>query len=221
MQKLIIFDLDGTLLDTIEDIANAVNHALEACACRTIDIEECRKMVGHGIKNLLRDALPEGEKTEEMLAKMGTYFYPYYNEHISDFTKPYPGIIEVLHQLATEGFYLAIASNKFQAGTEKLVEKLFGDINFVKVIGQREGYPIKPDAGVIFEAIQSVPDIGLEDVYYCGDSDVDMQTGINAGVKTIAVTWGFRSKELLERYSPWLICEEASEISRALLKECQ
>ena len=219
MRKLIIFDLDGTLLDTMEDITNAVNHALKSCGCRTIGIEECRKLVGHGIRNLLRDALPIEFKTEEMLENMSRHFYPYYNEHISDCTKPYPGIVELLQDLSAEGHHLAIASNKFQAGTEELAEKFFGDIRFVKVLGQREGYPIKPDAGVVFEVMQAVPEIGLEDVLYCGDSDVDMQTGINAGVKTIAVTWGFRPKEVLEGYSPWMITGEVAEISEVLIKK--
>lgn len=219
MHKLIIFDLDGTLLDTMEDITNAVNHALTACNCRTIAIEECRKLVGHGIKNLLHDALPSELKTEGMLEKMCEHFYPYYNEHISDFTKPYPGITEMLHKLSAAGFQLAIASNKFQAGTEELVEKFFGDIRFVRVLGQREGHPIKPDAGVVFEAMESIPGIKPGNVLYCGDSDVDMQTGINAGVKAIAVTWGFRPKEILETYSPWIMAGDTSEILEVLLKE--
>ena len=212
MYKLVIFDLDGTLLDTMEDIANGVNHALIACGCPTIEIAECRKLVGHGIKNLLRDALPKEMKTEEMLGKMCEYFYPYYNAHISDFTRPYAGIPEALKTISERGIKLAVASNKFQAGTEELVRKFFGDIDFVAVLGQREGYSIKPDAGVVFEIMDEVPEIKAEDVLYCGDSDVDMQTGNNAGVRTLAVTWGFRPLEMLQAHRPWRIIDNTSEI---------
>lgn len=212
MFKLVIFDLDGTLLDTIEDIKNGVNYALTACGCGIVSTEECRKLVGHGIKNLLRDALLKEKKDDKMLGKMTEHFFPYYNAHISDFTRPYPGIQEALRTIASKGIKLAVASNKFQAGTEELVKKFFGDINFVKVLGQREGFPIKPDAGVVFEIIEAVPGLKAEDVLYCGDSDVDIQTGNNAGVKTLAVTWGFRSQEQLQAHNPWRMIDNTSEI---------
>ena len=217
MYKLIIFDLDGTLLDTMKDLCNAVNHALEACGHPAIGPEECKKKVGHGVRNLLRDALPEDTKTDEAIEHMCSHFFPYYNAHMSDFTRPYPGIMEALEQLSEAGLHLAVASNKFQAGTEELVEKFFRGINFVKILGQREGFPIKPDAGVVFEAMAQVPGIRREEVLYCGDSDVDMQTGINAGVDTLAVTWGFRTREQLESYKPWKIIDNPSEICKIIL----
>ena len=212
MYKLVIFDLDGTLLDTMEDIANGVNHALTSCGCRTIQVEECRKLVGHGIKNLLHDALPQDMRTEQMQKKMSEHFFPYYNAHMSDFTRPYPGIHEALREISSHGIKLAVASNKFQAGTEELVKKFFGDIDFVAVLGQREGFPIKPDAGVVFEAMAEVPGIKPDEVLYCGDSDVDMQTGNNAGVKTLAVTWGFRTTAQLQAHNPWRMIDNTSEI---------
>ena len=212
MFKLVIFDLDGTLLDTMEDLANSVNHSLMSCGCRTIEVDECRKLVGHGVRNLLRDSLPQGMKTDDMLRKMSEHFFSYYNEHIADFTRPYAGIPEALREIASKGIKLAVASNKFQAGTEELVEKFFGDVNFVKVLGQREGFPIKPDAGVVFEIMAGVPDIKPEEVLYCGDSEVDMQTGNNAGVKTLAVTWGFRAKQQLQANNPWRMIDNTSEI---------
>ena len=212
MFKLVIFDLDGTLLDTMQDLTNGVNHALTACGCRTIDKEECRKLVGHGVINLLRSALPQDMRSEKMLKSMEEHFFPYYNAHMSDFTKPYPGIPESLRAIASKGIKLAVASNKFQAGTEELVGKFFGDINFVKVLGQREGFPIKPDAGVVLEAMSAVPGLKTDEVLYCGDSDVDMQTGNNAGVRTLAVTWGFRSREQLQADNPWRMIDNTSEI---------
>lgn len=217
MYKLVIFDLDGTLLDTIEDITNALNHALSSCGCRTVSLDECRKLVGNGISNLLRDALPAEHKNDEKHAAMTEAFMPYYTEHMSDFTKPYEGIYDVLRKLSAEGVALAVASNKFQKGTEELIGKFFGDISFVKVLGQREGYPIKPDAGVVFEAMEAMPGIKKEDVLYCGDSDVDMKTGNNAGVRTLGVTWGFRTREQLEVHEPWKIINSVSEIPDAVL----
>ena len=219
MYKLIIFDLDGTLLDTMQDLTNAVNHALESCSCRTISADECRKLVGHGVKNLLRTALPQELQTEDMLGRMEAEFFPYYTEHMSDFTKPYEGIPEVLRKLTDEGFHLAVASNKFQEGTEELVSRFFGDIEFVKVLGQRSGFPIKPDAGVVFEAMEPLPGITKDEVIYCGDSDVDMQTGNNAGVKTLGVTWGFRTREQLEANNPWKIVETVPEIIDVVMQK--
>lgn len=214
--KLVIFDLDGTLLDTIEDIANGVNHALAACGCRKITIDHCRELVGNGIRNLLRDALPSDRKTEDMVTRMCEHFYPYYNAHISDCTRPYGGVREALEMLSAKGLKLAVASNKFQAGTEELIEKFFGHIEFVKVLGQREGYPIKPDAAVVFEIMKEIPGITKDEILYCGDSDVDMMTGNNADVRTLAVTWGFRTKEQLLEHDPWKIIDHPSEICEAV-----
>ena len=212
MFKLVIFDLDGTLLDTMEDLTNAVNHALTACGCRTIQIDECRKLVGHGVRNLLRSALTDEMRTDEMLEKMAEHFFPYYNAHMSDYTKPYSGIPETLKTIASKGIKLAVASNKFHAGTEELIGKFFGDINFVKVLGQREGFPIKPDAGVVLEIMEAADGLRPEEVLYCGDSDVDMQTGNNAGVRTLGVTWGFRSRDQLLAHNPWKLIDNTSEI---------
>ena len=216
MYKLIIFDLDGTLLDTMEDITNGVNHALAACGCRRITIDHCRSLVGNGIRNLLRDALPQDMKTDGMLTQMTEHFYPYYNAHMSDYTRPYAGVTEALEALSAKGMKLAVASNKFQAGTEELVERFFGHIDFVKVLGQREGHPIKPDAGVVFEIMEELPGIKKEEVLYCGDSDVDMMTGNNAGVRTLAVTWGFRTKEQLLEHNPWKMIDNTAEICNAV-----
>ena len=216
MTKLVIFDLDGTLIDTREDIANACNYALEQCGCPTVPLEEYNMLVGRGIDNLFRGALPEGHKTEEMVAKMRSIFVPYYNEHKCDFTKPYEGIMEALEVLSAKGLRFAVASNKYQEGTEQLVEKFFGKYEFVRILGQRDGKPIKPDPLIVAEAMEGMPGITTEEVVYCGDSDVDMQTGIGAGVRTIGVTWGFRTREELERYSPYALISHPSEIEANL-----
>ena len=213
MTKLIIFDLDGTLIDTREDIANACNFALEQCGYPTHALEEYNMLVGRGIDKLFRGAMPAEEVCEETVARMRSIFVPYYNEHKCDFTKPYSGIQEALDELAAKGFRFAVASNKYQEGTEQLVEKFFGRHKFVRILGQRDGKPIKPDPLIVEVAMEGMPGITRNEVVYCGDSDVDMQTGIGAGVRTIGVTWGFRTREELEAYAPYALIDHPHEIA--------
>lgn len=215
--KLAIFDLDGTLLNTIEDLGRACNYALEACGCPVRGLEEYNMLVGRGIYNLFRAALPEGMKSEEIVLKMKSHFVPYYNEHKTDFTRPYPGIPEMLETLEHRGIAIAVASNKYQEGTEALVQRFFGERKFVKVLGQRDGKPIKPDSGIVREIEKAYGEIRPEEVLYAGDSDVDMETGLNAGVVTAGVCWGFRSREELEAWHPQLLCACPEELRKAIL----
>lgn len=217
MIKLVIFDLDGTLIDTMKDIATACNYALERCGCPVRDLGEYNMLVGRGIFNLFRGALPADKRTDEMVSMMHGHFVPYYNEHIKDHTVPYPGIYEMLERLQKAGIRFAVASNKYQQGTETLLGELFGRYDFVRILGQREGQPIKPDPQIVHECMAAAGVSDTDEVIYCGDSDVDMQTGINAGVRTIGVTWGFRSREELLAYSPWMLAEKAEDISEAIL----
>ena len=215
--KIIASDLDGTLLDTIDDLAAACNNALKECGFPTRDTDEYYMLVGRGINNLFRGALPPEQRTEEMVEKMRSHFLPYYNAHGADLTKPYEGIIPMLERLRDNGISLAVASNKYQDGTEALINRFFGDFDFVRILGQREGMPIKPDPAIVHEAMEGVPGIELEEVIYCGDSDVDMMTGANAGVRTIGVLWGFRTEEELKSHNPWLIVEKPGEIADAAI----
>ena len=219
MTKLIIFDLDGTLLDTRIDIAMACNYALRSCGCPERKLEEYNMLVGRGIYNLFRAALPEDMRSEENVMRMKNLFVPYYDEHIADNTKPYPGIIGMLDALASHGVEFAVASNKYQTGTESLVERFFGKYDFVKILGQREGQPIKPDPAIVTDILNATPGIEVREVVYCGDSDVDMQTGANAGVSTIGVTWGFRTREELAAYEPWLLAEKPQDIVKKIIFE--
>ena len=212
MTKLIIFDLDGTLIDTRKDIADACNYALEQCGYPPRELDEYNMLVGRGIYNLFRSALPEWTANEALVAQMKDHFVPYYNEHLCDFTRPYEGIMETLEALSQKGISFAVASNKYQEGTEQLVRKFFGKFNFVRILGQRDGMPIKPDPQIVAEAMEALPGITEDEVVYCGDSDVDMQTGMNAGVKTIGVTWGFRTREELAAYSPWALIDRPQDI---------
>lgn len=212
MKNLIIFDLDGTLLDTRTDIAAACNHALRSCGYPERRLDEYNMLVGRGIYNLFRQALPEEARTDENVMRMKDFFVPYYDEHIADSTLPYPGIMDMLENLSEAGVKFAVASNKYQSGTEALVTRFFRKHEFVAVFGQRDGFPIKPDPAIVADAMAALPGVTADRTVYCGDSDVDMQTGINAGVRTIGVSWGFRSREELEAYRPWLIAEKPEDI---------
>ena len=218
MTGLIIFDLDGTLLDTVEDLGNATNHALQVLGYPGHPMEAYKVFCGRGIYNLFRAALPPGEDNEENVARMAALFLPYYDAHICDRTRPYPGIMDMLDRFHAVGIRFALASNKYQDGAEKLTRIFFDKYGFVKVLGQREGLPIKPDPAIVRQAMEAVPGIRPDEVVYVGDTNTDMQTGINAGVRTAGVLWGFRTREELAAYDPWLIASSAEELTQAILK---
>lgn len=150
--NMVIFDLDGTLIDTIGDLAAAVEHALSQGGFPGHTVGEYRNMVGHGIRNLVTRALPEGSP-DDVIDVTLERFVEYYTEHIDVLSRPYPGIPELLGTLVSEGFTLAVASNKFQEGTESLIRRFFPDIPFVKILGNAPGLPLKPDPEVIRLAI--------------------------------------------------------------------
>ena len=210
---LIIFDLDGTLINTIDDLGQACNHALSACGFPTHKIEDYPRLVGNGINKLLERSLPEEERTEANVMRMREHFIPYYNEHNADLSCPYPGVSDLLRWLQESGVMIAVASNKYQAATERLVAHYFPEIRFVKVYGQRTDVPIKPDPTVVMEIMEQA---GVErnEVLYVGDSGVDMQTGRNAGVDTVGVSWGFRPKSELESFSPMAIVDCADDLKK-------
>ncbi|WP_455668542.1 HAD family hydrolase [Phocaeicola sp.] len=211
MKKLVIFDLDGTLLNTIADLAAATNQALQHYGYPTHDTEAYRFFVGNGINKLFERALPEGERTEENVLKIRSRFVPYYDEHNADLSCPYPGIPELLSVLQQEEIMLAVASNKYQAATRKLIAHYFPAINFVEVLGQREGIPAKPDPSIVHDIIAKAG-VKKEEVLYVGDSNVDMQTAHNAGVTAVGVAWGFRPRTELEALHPAYIIEKAAEL---------
>ena len=221
MTKLAIFDLDGTLLNTIEDLAESCNHALTTCGFPARDRKEYNMMVGRGIYNLFRAALPPQARTEENVRRMAEVFIPYYDIHKCDLTRPYDGIVAMLDKLAEAGVKLAVASNKYQEGAEGVVTHYFPEVAFVKVLGQREGKPIKPSPEIVEEIMEAAGVTDKEEVAYIGDSDVDMMTGANAGVRTIGVTWGFRSKEELLEHKPWRTVDTPQELSGCLLGNTQ
>ena len=189
--KLVIFDLDGTLLDTIDDLKEAVNHAMSLRGFPTFTREEVMAMVGHGARNLMRKALPVGHKDNDMVDAAYNDFKAYYITHIDVHTKPFAGIHDLLTQLHQEGVLLAVASNKFQEGTEHLIKEFFPEILFVTVLGGRPDFPLKPDPEIVNEVLRKA-NVDKEDAVMVGDSDTDMETAANGGVMGIAVNWGYR-----------------------------
>ena len=219
MQKIrsVIFDLDGTLLNTISDLAHSTNHALEKNGFPGHPIEAYNFFIGNGINKLFERALPENEKTESNIVRLREVFLPYYDEHIMDYTEPYEGISDLLKTLQAKGFLLAVASNKYQSATEKLIKSFFPDISFAAILGQREGVPVKPDPSIVHD-IFKITGMQPEETIYIGDSGVDMQTAANSGVASIGVTWGFRPREELEAAGAVFIAKNTSDVLKIIEK---
>ncbi len=211
MKKLVIFDLDGTLLNTIADLANSTNYALQQCGFPQHATSEYRFFVGNGINKLFERALPEGAKTEENILSVRKEFLLHYDRHNADFSTPYNGIPQLLHTLQAQGLQLAVASNKYQSATEKLITHYFPDIQFTAVFGQRENIPTKPNPQTVNEIIEKAG-VAKSDVLYVGDSGVDMQTALNAEIEAAGVTWGFRPRTELEAFNPAHIIDRPDEI---------
>jgi len=216
MKSLLIFDLDGTLLDTVADLAASTNYALDLCGFPTHDTGAYKFFVGNGINKLFERALPEGEKTLDNVLRVRQYFLEYYGTHNADLTTPYPGMVDLLKSLQSAGVKLAVASNKYQKGTEKLIKHFFTDIHFVAVFGQREDVPAKPDPTIVRDILQ-IAKVDKQNVLYIGDSGVDMQTAHNSGIDALGVTWGFRPRAEIQKFSPKYIVDQPSEILSIVL----
>jgi len=215
--SLIIFDLDGTLLDTVADLGAAVNHAMSAKGFPIHSEQECRAMVGHGVRNLINTSLPEAFRADKALTdECLALFRKYYAAHIADHSLPYPGIPSLLEELQDSGAKIAIASNKFQEGTQTLLDIFFPQIRFASVYGNREGVPLKPDAEVI-RRICAETGIDAEHTTMVGDAGSDIETAANAGVRSIAVSWGYRPASDLEGAD--LTVNSVGQLRRALTGE--
>lgn len=211
MKQLVIFDLDGTLLNTIEDLATATNHALKECGHPVHALSSYNYYVGNGVTKLLELALPDGCRTPAEVERLRTHFMAYYSEHIADHTVPYPGIPELLGELTSRGIRVAVASNKFQQGVETLISHFFGNIEWGAVEGQKPDFPTKPDPSIVFEILGKVPTAKC-DVLYVGDSGVDMETARRACIESVGVSWGFRPVKELRDHHADRIVSSASEI---------
>jgi phosphoglycolate phosphatase len=211
---LIIFDLDGTLINTIDDLGQACNHALSACGYPTHKIEDYPRLVGNGINKLIERALPESDRNEETVMQLRAFFVPYYDEHNCDLTHPYDGIAALLETLKQQGHTLAVASNKYQAATEKIVEKLFPGI-FDVVLGERENVARKPDPQIVWDILEAIGRKGeepIEDALYIGDSLVDAETAKAAKLPFVACTWGFCTREQLMTAQAHYMADHPKEI---------
>ena len=215
---IVIFDLDGTLLNTIDDLGYACNYALEKTGYPTFPIEAYPAKVGNGINNLIRRALPETERTEKNVLRVREYFVPYYNEHNCDYTRPYEGIPELLATLKAQGHLLAVASNKYQAATEKIVNHFIPGM-FDVILGEREGVERKPNPQIVFDILDrlrltedrpATPD--RVQTLYIGDSLVDYETAKNANVPFVACSWGFVSRDALIEAGVTRIVDKPEEL---------
>lgn len=211
MKKLVIFDLDGTLLNTIADLATATNHALKLNGFPEHKVDEYRFFVGNGINKLFERALPEGEKNENNILKIRKAFLKFYDKHNCDLTKPYEGIPELLDSLVKRNIAIAVASNKYHTATTKLIEHYFPNIKFDTIMGNIDGVPAKPDPQIVFNILKD-KNIENSDILYVGDSGVDMQTAMNAGIEACGVVWGFRPEEELKVFKPKYIVSNPEEI---------
>ena len=214
---IVIFDLDGTLLNTIGDLAASVDYVMRSRNLPEHTDAEYRQMVGGGIKRLVERALPEAlAANEEYVDECVTQFRRYYVDNIDRHTVPYEGMCELLCDLQRAGVKLAVASNKFQHGTDRLVSKFFSDIDFVAVEGNREGAPLKPDPQII-TGILSRAGIAPERAVMIGDSGIDIRTAQAAGIDSIGVAWGFRFAEELYEAGAQRVVSQVEELREYLL----
>ena len=210
MIRLAAFDLDGTLADTLADLAAAVNHALSIRGLPTYPADEYRYFVGNGADNLIRTVLRENF-TPELAARVKADFSAYYAEHSLDYTREYPGIAGLLRELEESGVMTAVISNKPNAFVPGILRKLYPDHRFSLEWGQQEELPRKPAPDALLKAIGL---LGAEktEVLYIGDSNVDVRFGHNAGVKVCGVSWGFRGERELREAGADVIVHNADEL---------
>ena len=215
--NLVIFDLDGTLLNTIGDLAASVDYVMRSRNHPEHTDAEYRQMVGGGIKRLVERALPEAlAKDEAYVEECVAQFRRYYVDNIDRYTQPYDGMPELLRKLRDRGVLVAVASNKFQHGTDRLVSKFFADIDFVAVEGNREGAPLKPDPQIVHNII-SMANVDASQTIMAGDSGIDIRTAAAAGIASVGVAWGFRFAEELYDAGATDVVSTIDELERILL----
>ncbi len=204
MKKAVIFDLDGTLLNTIDDLGDSVNYVLKKHNYPTFSIEEYKYKVGNGMRKLIERSLPENKLNDETIEQVLAEFMAYYSEHKMDKTAPYDNIEQLLKTLKQKGVKTAVVTNKAHISAKPLMDEVFPDL-FDAVIGQKEGVPTKPDPTSVFAVMKELG-VSADECLYLGDSGVDMQTAKNAGIFGIGVLWGFRkADELIENGAKKLI----------------
>lgn len=207
--KAVVFDLDGTLLDTLEDLTDSVNAALAAFDQPQKTIGQIRTFVGNGIRNLMKRSIKDGEENPDF-EKIFQKFREHYKEHCQDKTKPYDGIIDLLRTLKAKGIKMAIVSNKADFAVKELNEYYFKEFDMT-AIGEREGIDRKPAPDSVFQALQELG-VSPDQAVYVGDSEVDLETAKRADLPCISVLWGFREKELLKKHGAEHFARTADEL---------
>jgi len=212
MYKACIFDLDGTLTDTLESLTYSVNATLKELGLSQITDTQCKAFVGNGARRLIEQSLqaagdPDATRIEEAMEVYGRIFKTYCTYHVA----PYEGIVDMLQELKGQGVQLAVLSNKPHLQTKNVVATFFEEGTFTRVYGQQEGVPRKPDPQAVHMILEELG-IQREECLYIGDSDVDMQTGCAAGVPAVGVTWGFRTKEVLIEHGATYVVDKPKEI---------
>lgn len=213
--KLAIFDMDGTILDTLVDLANAVNYALAQTGNPQRSLMKIRSYLGNGMINLIRLSAPEGCSPEE-LDKIRVIFMEYYKAHCKDNTKPYAGIVELIEELRQQGMLTAVVSNKPDFGVQLLVEQHF-PTSFDAAVGERTGIAKKPAPDSV-NAVLAQLNIDRKDAVYIGDSEVDLATAKNADMDDIIVAWGFRDEDYLLEQNPSTLVHTVDELRKQLLQ---
>lgn len=209
MYKLAVFDMDGTILDTLEDLKDSTNFALEKCGYPTRTYDEVRRFVGNGIRKLIERAVPEG-LTVEQIDRVHEVFTEHYKVHCADKTKAYDGIKPLLEKLRANGVKTAVVSNKADYGVQELCKEYFDGL-FDYAVGEREGIRRKPAPDSVNEALR-VLGVDRSEAVYIGDSDVDFETAKNAELPCISVLWGFRDEEFLREKGATLFVHDPAEI---------
>lgn len=205
----IIFDLDGTLLNTLDDLHDSVNYALEKNALGLRSLDEIRRFVGNGVRNLIKRAVPEGTDNE-MYEAVYADFERHYDKNCRNKTAPYDGVTDLLAALKERGLKLAIVSNKIDFAVQNLRKEFFADV--VKVaVGDSDDTENKPAPDMVFKALRALGSDGKKAIYV-GDSEVDMKTAENAGMECISVSWGFRSRSELMSHGAQIIADTPEEV---------
>jgi phosphoglycolate phosphatase len=209
--RCVIFDLDGTLVNTIADIAASMNHALQKLGYPLHSEDEYLKLVGNGLRNLAYKALPEDARDDETVERAYTEDVAYYREHPADYSKVYPGVRELTAYLNEKRVKLAVLSNKAEAISQEIIGKLFPLETFDIVQGERSGVPRKPDPASTWDILAEL-DVANKDAIFLGDSEVDIQTAHNAECADVGASWGFRGRVALEKAGADRIIDEPFDL---------
>ena len=211
----IIFDLDGTLLNTLTDLTNSVNYSMKQHGFPTHSEDQVRQMVGNGVTVLMERAIPEGRSFPEFDHCLET-FKKHYELHKKDYTKPFPGILEFLKEANAAGYHLAVVSNKFDLAVKELCQDYFSSY-IAAAIGESPQTAPKPAPDTVFRAMQELC-VSKEQCVYVGDSDVDIATAQNAGIPCISVSWGFRSRQFLQNHGASVIADSVAEMRNMIFQ---